>query len=74
MEGDGAVSVQPCEHREVAELRWDGAGELIVGEVPERATPHERMRTIEYTSYSHLQNNNLKSEIFFFKKKGNYVK
>ena len=38
MEGDMILSVQPCEVREVAELRWDAAIELIRGEVPERAT------------------------------------
>jgi len=38
MEGDAILSVQSGEHREVAELRWDGASELILEEVPERAT------------------------------------
>jgi len=38
MEGDVTLSVQHLQHWEVAELRWDGASELIVGEVPERAT------------------------------------
>jgi len=38
MEGDAILSVQLLQHREVAELRWDGATELIHGEVPERAT------------------------------------
>ena len=32
------LSVQPCELREVTELRWDGAIELIRVEGPERAT------------------------------------
>jgi len=38
MEGDAILSVQLLQLREVAELRWDGATELIRGEVPERAT------------------------------------
>jgi len=38
MEGDAIVSVQIGELLEVAELRWDGATELIRVEVPERAT------------------------------------
>jgi len=38
MEGDAILIIQPCEHREVSELRWDGATELIRLEVPERAT------------------------------------
>jgi len=38
MEGDATLSVQVGEHREVAELRWDGADEPIRIEVPERAT------------------------------------
>ena len=38
MEGNVILSVQPCEHREVAELRWDCATELIRVEVPERTT------------------------------------
>jgi len=38
MEGDVTLSVQNGEHREVAELRWNGASELIIVEVPERAT------------------------------------
>jgi len=38
MEGDEILSVQIFEHCEVAELRWDGAIELIPVEVPERAT------------------------------------
>jgi len=38
MEGDASLSVQIGEHREVAELRWDGAVELIRLEPPERAT------------------------------------
>jgi len=36
-EGDAMLSVQLLQHREVAELRWDGAIELIRVEVPERA-------------------------------------
>jgi len=38
MEGDVILTVQLLQHREVAELRWDGAIELIEGEEPERAT------------------------------------
>jgi len=38
MEGDATLSVQIVEHRKVAELRWDGATELIRVEGPERAT------------------------------------
>jgi len=37
MEGDAMPSVQKDEFREVAELRWDGASEIIRVEVPERA-------------------------------------
>ena len=48
MEGDAIRSVQSCEHREVAELRGDGAIELIRAKVPEGAA----MRTIEDASYS----------------------
>jgi len=36
--GDAILSVQLLQLREVAELRWDGATELILVEVPERAT------------------------------------
>ena len=35
MEGDATLSVQVFQLREVAELRWDGATELIRVEVPE---------------------------------------
>jgi len=35
MEGDAILSVQSGELREIAELRWDGATELIRVEVPE---------------------------------------
>ena len=38
MEGDAIRSIQIDELCEVAELRWDGANELIPVEVPERAT------------------------------------
>jgi len=38
IEGDATLSVQHVQPREVAELRWNGATELILGEVPERAT------------------------------------
>jgi len=36
--GDASLIVQVFQHREVAELRWDGASELIQVEVPERST------------------------------------
>jgi len=45
--------VQPCEHREVTELRWNGASELIRGELAERAT-NEAMRTIDDAKYSQI--------------------
>jgi len=35
MEGDATLSVQLLQLREVAELRWDGANEIIRVEVPE---------------------------------------
>jgi len=38
MEGDAILSVQQLQHREAAELRWDGSTELIQVEVPDRAT------------------------------------
>jgi len=37
MEGDAILSVQIEKLRKVAELRWDGAIELIRVEVPEKA-------------------------------------
>jgi len=36
MEGDAILSVPIVERREVAELRWDGAVELIMVEAPDR--------------------------------------
>jgi len=36
--GDAILSVQLLQLREVGELRWDGATELIRVDVPERAT------------------------------------
>ena len=38
MEADAILIVQMGEVREVAELRWDGATELIRGEPPETTT------------------------------------
>jgi len=38
MEGNAILSVQPLQLSEFAELRWDGATELIRVEVTERAT------------------------------------
>jgi len=35
MESDATLSVQLLNFREVAELRWDGASELIHGDPPE---------------------------------------
>jgi len=49
-EGDAILSVQPSEHREVAELRRDGATELIEVEVP----ANDAMRTIEAASYTQI--------------------
>jgi len=45
MAGDATLSVHIDDHREVAELRWDGATELIVVEVPEN--DNDAMGTIE---------------------------
>jgi len=50
MEGDATLSVQIDEHREVAELRWDGATELIRVEAPE--SDNDAMSTIKDASYS----------------------
>ena len=49
MEGDAILSVQIVEHREVAELRWDGATELIRVEGPETARKKqlEQLRCIQ---------------------------
>jgi len=38
---DASLSVQKGELREVAELRWNAAGELIHGKVPERTIMNE---------------------------------
>jgi len=38
MESDAILSAQIRKLREVAELRWDGASEIIRGEIAERAT------------------------------------
>ena len=38
MIGDAILSVQPLQFREVAELRWDGASEIVQEEAPARAT------------------------------------
>ena len=70
MEGDAILSVQIGQHREVAELRWDGATELIRVQQPERATMTQ-MRTIEDASYAQIVNrvshhrlaSNIRSEI-----------
>jgi len=42
MMGDAGLSVQIDELREVAELRWDSASEIIRGEIPARATMKTR--------------------------------
>jgi len=34
MKGDAALSVQPLQLSEVAELRWDGTTELILAKIP----------------------------------------
>ena len=52
MEGDATLSVQIDEHREAAELRWDGATEIIRVELPERAT-------IEGSKYSQIITKNI---------------
>jgi len=41
MEADEDLNVQLFQLREVAELRWDGASEIIRVEVPERATMNQ---------------------------------
>jgi len=38
MESDANLSVQPLQLREVAELWWDGATEIVQVEVPARTT------------------------------------
>ena len=45
MEGDVILSIQIGEHRELAELRWDGAIELIRVELPE--SDNDALTTIE---------------------------
>jgi len=47
MEDIAILSVQILQHREVAELRWDGATEIIHGEGP------DAMSTIEDASQIH---------------------
>lgn len=42
MENDPNPNAQIGEENEVAELRWDGATELIHGESPKKATMKER--------------------------------
>jgi len=51
MEGDMILSVQPFQLSEVAELKWDGAIELIRVEVPEG---NDAMSTIEDALYSQI--------------------
>jgi len=51
MEGDAILSVQIGELREVAELWWNGASELIRVEVPGK-TGNDAMIPIEDASYS----------------------
>jgi len=38
---DAILSVQLLQQSEVAELRWNGASQLVRGEKPERATMNE---------------------------------
>jgi len=52
MEGDSTLSIQFGELSEVAELKWDGASELIRGKVPE--SDNDAMRTIEDISYAQI--------------------
>jgi len=42
------LSVQIGELREVAELRWDGASELIPGEVSERTTMNQMITQCDF--------------------------
>ena len=52
MEGDATLNAQIGELKEVAELRWDGASELIQREVPARGTMKQcRMRTCTTEDY-----------------------
>jgi len=53
MEGDAILSVQLLQLREVAELRWHRAREIIRIEVPERAAI-ESIRPIEDAEYSQI--------------------
>jgi len=50
------LSAQIDEHREVAELGWDGAIELIRVEVPE--SDNDAMSTIKDRQYSQMIKNN----------------
>jgi len=52
IEGDAILSVQIGEHREVAELRWDGASEIIMGEEPFDSDNCAMSTIIEGSSYS----------------------
>jgi len=60
-QNDAMPSVQVMQHHEVAELRWDGASELIRVEGPERAIINEwehcnwKWREIE-VELSHVRN------------------
>ena len=61
IEGDAILIVQVLQHREVAELRWDGASELIRVEAPERATMTHNAH--QDASYSEILKHNVKSEV-----------
>jgi len=41
MVNDASLGIQMSELREVSELRWNAAGELIHGKVPERTIMNE---------------------------------
>jgi len=57
MKGDAILSVQPCELREVTELRWDSAIELIRVEGPERATKWRNENNGRYIINTYLIKN-----------------
>ena len=50
MENEAILSVQLHQLREVAELRGDGASELIPGEVPERTAMSEQGFSVSNSS------------------------
>ena len=62
MDGDATLSVQIDELSKVAELRWDGAIELIRPEGPERV-PVKQCEQLKMHSQMKTILNNIKSEI-----------